>query len=59
MLYINVFICFLALLNAVMGVGGHSVILFLRCLYDTVGTCPPPVTISGQKNRVGTHKPFP
>ena len=41
------------------GGGGHSVILFLRCLYDTVGTCPPPVTILGQENRVGTHKPFP
>lgn len=57
MLYINVFIWFLALLNAVMG--EHSLILFLRCLYDTVGTCPPPVTILGQENRVGTHKPFP
>lgn len=57
MLYINVFIWFLALLNAIMG--EHSLILFLRCLYNTVGTCPPPVTILGQENRVGTHKPFP
>ena len=58
MLYINVFICFLALLNAVMW-GGHPVILFLVCLYDTVGTRPPPVTVPGQENRVGNHKPFP